>query len=92
MYGVTGDGRSICCHIHGFSPYFYVSLPQKFDSSLCGPFKAALNQAIIKDMRSNKLEIAEPVLMVELVQKLNIYGYAGDQKITYAKITLALPK
>ncbi|CAG7733267.1 unnamed protein product, partial [Allacma fusca] len=26
MYGVTDDGNAVCCHVHGFSPYFYVSV------------------------------------------------------------------
>lgn len=92
LFGVTEDGRSICCHVHGFSPYFYVALPAQFNATFCGPLKTALNQAILRDMRSNKQEITEPVLMIELVQKMNIYGYHGDQKVSFAKITLAIPK
>lgn len=31
MYGVTGDGRSVLAFIHGFTPYFYASLPSSID-------------------------------------------------------------
>ncbi|CAL8087292.1 unnamed protein product [Orchesella dallaii] len=92
LYGVTEDGHSVCCHVHGFSPYFYVALPQNFNASHCGPLKTSLNQVILKDMRSNKQEVTEPVLMIEIVHKLNIYGYQGDSKVPFAKITLAIPK
>jgi len=92
MYGVSDDGLSICCHIHGFSPYFYVSLPVHFKTSHCGEFKSALNKAIMNDLKSNRDEISEPVLAVEIVHKLNIYGYQGDNKAPFAKITLAVPR
>lgn len=39
MFGVTAEGNSVCCHIHGFSPYFFVSLPSNFKESDCQPFK-----------------------------------------------------
>lgn len=26
-FGVTDEGVSICCHIHGFAPYFYTPAP-----------------------------------------------------------------
>lgn len=39
MFGVTKSGNSVCCHIHGFSPYFYASLPQTFTQADCSSFK-----------------------------------------------------
>ena len=30
MFGVTKLGNSVCCHVHGFHPYFYVPAPEKF--------------------------------------------------------------
>uniref|UniRef100_A0AAR2KKM5 DNA polymerase delta catalytic subunit n=1 Tax=Pygocentrus nattereri TaxID=42514 RepID=A0AAR2KKM5_PYGNA len=27
MFGVTDGGNSVCCHVHGFAPYFYVPAP-----------------------------------------------------------------
>lgn len=39
MFGVTKEGCSVCCHIHGFTPYFYMSLPNTFTESDCAPFK-----------------------------------------------------
>jgi len=92
MYGVTQEGYSVCCHIHGFSPYFYVSLPEKCTYAHCGDLKTALNKAIMADMRSNKQDIIEPVLKVDLVQKLNIYGYHGENKTQFAKIVVAIPR
>lgn len=39
MFGITKTGCSVCCHIHGFTPYFYMSLPNTFTESDCVPFR-----------------------------------------------------
>jgi hypothetical protein len=30
IFGVTRQQNSVCCHVHGFAPYFYVSVPTNF--------------------------------------------------------------
>jgi len=30
IFGVTRQQNSICCHVHGFAPYFYVTIPPQF--------------------------------------------------------------
>ena len=30
IFGVTRDQNSLCCHVHGFAPYFYVTAPPPF--------------------------------------------------------------
>jgi DNA polymerase delta subunit 1 len=34
LYGVTSDGHSVMCSVHGFTPYIYVALPIQTDLSL----------------------------------------------------------
>lgn len=46
MFGITNDGNSVCCHVHGFSPYFYVNLPDTFASSDLAPFKVSFKVKI----------------------------------------------
>ncbi|XP_012279628.1 DNA polymerase delta catalytic subunit [Orussus abietinus] len=92
MYGVTVEGNSVCCHIHGFCPYFFVSAPSTFTNAHCKPFKDALEQVVKKDMRSNPENVQEAILAVELVYKQNLYGYLGDDKSLFLKITVALPR
>lgn len=43
MFGITKEGCSVCCHIHGFTPYFYISLPKTFTEEDCLPFKVLIN-------------------------------------------------
>ncbi|XP_046489003.1 DNA polymerase delta catalytic subunit isoform X2 [Neodiprion pinetum] len=92
MYGVTMEGNSVCCHVHGFCSYFFVTAPEKFNNSHCKPFKDALNRAVLTDMRSKNDKVTEAVLVVELIYKQSLYGYAGEDLVPFIKITVALPK
>ncbi|KAJ8956142.1 hypothetical protein NQ317_014055 [Molorchus minor] len=42
MFGITKTGNSVCCHVHGFSPYFYVDLPSSFTGEDLAPFKGII--------------------------------------------------
>lgn len=92
MFGITMEGNSVCCHVHGFAPYLYVSAPTGFDRTHLQPFKDALDKAVLADMRGNKNNLQEAVLNVELVEKQPILGYFGDNRFNFIKITMALPK
>nr|XP_021189577.2 DNA polymerase delta catalytic subunit [Helicoverpa armigera] len=92
MYGITMDGNSVCCHVHGFTPYFYVTVPANFTESSCNDLKSSLNRAILEDMRSNKDSIKEAALEVRLVKARSLMYYQGDKDITFARVSVALPK
>ena len=59
MYGVTMEGNSVLCHIHGFVPYFYVPAPPGFQQNHCSLFQDGLNKAVLSDMRSNKDNVSQ---------------------------------
>ena len=59
MFGITLEGNSVLCHIHGFVPYLYTPAPPNFQVDDCQIFQEALNKAIIADMRSNKDNISQ---------------------------------
>lgn len=42
MFGVTELGNSVCCHVHGFSPYLYVIAPTNFNDHHCRLFKVSI--------------------------------------------------
>ncbi|XP_014256451.1 DNA polymerase delta catalytic subunit isoform X2 [Cimex lectularius] len=92
IYGVTMEGNSVCCHVHGFTPYFYVYAPEGFGSENLDDFRKALNAAVLSDLRSNKENISEAVVLVEITKKHNIYGYDGEDLKTFLKIFVALPR
>ncbi|XP_049801348.1 DNA polymerase delta catalytic subunit isoform X1 [Schistocerca nitens] len=92
MYGITMDRNSVCCHVHGFSPYFFVSAPDGFKETHCHSFREALNKAVLADMRSNREEVQQAVLAVEIVKRQTLFGYHGQDLQTFIKITVALPR
>ncbi|CAD5114717.1 DgyrCDS3760 [Dimorphilus gyrociliatus] len=92
IFGITDDENSVCMHVHGFAPYFFVPAIDNFDPMHCNTFRQSLNSAVIQDMRSNKDNIENAVLNVEVCQKENIYYFRRNRKSAFLKITMALPK
>ena len=43
LFGVSKEGNSILCHVHGFYPYFYVPAPVGFTSSSIQPYLHTLD-------------------------------------------------
>ncbi|KAJ4932472.1 hypothetical protein JOQ06_010893 [Pogonophryne albipinna] len=92
MFGVTDSGNSVCCHVHGFAPYFYVPAPAGFKSDFLGEFKRELNSVVLKDMRSNKDNLSVTVLAVDITRKESMYGYHGKRILDFLRITMAMPR
>ncbi|XP_042775245.1 DNA polymerase delta catalytic subunit isoform X1 [Panthera uncia] len=91
-FGVTDEGVSVCCHIHGFAPYFYTPAPPGFGREHLGDLQRELNAAISRDQRGGK-ELAGPaVLSVELCSRESMFGYHGHGPSPFLRITLALPR
>lgn len=92
MFGVTDDGHSVLCHVHGFLPYFYIEAPPNFRKEHCWNFREALNKAVLKDMRSNKNNLSDTVVGIDMVLKQSIYGYNSKGKTPFLKVTMVLPR
>nr|BAJ78732.1 DNA polymerase delta catalytic subunit [Metriocampa sp. 44] len=92
LFGVTKAGNSVCCHVHGFTPYFYVTVPDDFNKGHIHEFKDTLNKAMLADMRSTRESIPEPILSLELMDRESIFGYHGNQTRKFLCVTVALPR
>ncbi|XP_069047871.1 DNA polymerase delta catalytic subunit [Lepisosteus oculatus] len=92
VFGITDLGNSVCCHIHGFAPYFYIPAPAGFTSSHLGEFQKELNSVVLKDMRSNKDNLSVTVLAVDITRKESMYGYHGNRSSDFLRITMATPR
>ena len=53
----------------------YVQAPPNFKRENLHDFRVALNQAVIADMKSNKENIINAVLNVEIMNKSNLYQF-----------------
>ncbi|XP_040490283.1 DNA polymerase delta catalytic subunit isoform X2 [Ursus maritimus] len=91
-FGVTDEGVSVCCHIHGFAPYFYTPAPRGFGSEHLGDLQRELNAAISRDQRGGKELTGPAVLSVELCSRESMFGYHGQGPSPFLRITLALPR
>ena len=92
MYGVTMEGNSVCAHLHGFLPYFYIPLPcEQFKNEHCSDFQKSLNDAVLGDMR-NQGNTSVAVVSVDICQKCSMYGFHFNKMYPFLKITMSSPK
>lgn len=74
FYGITMEGNSVLCHVHGFLPYFYTPAPKDFNVEDCEKFRAELDKFVLADMRSNKDDVTT-VNCVECKNSISIVFY-----------------
>ncbi len=80
FYGVTSEGNSVLCNVIGFLHYFYVPAPHGFREEHIKPFT--------KYLEENYLSIYS----VEIASKESIWGYNGNQKLPFLKVTVSNAK
>ena len=89
VFGVTKQGNSVLCKIHGFMPYFYAPAVN-FKQLDCEKLRVSLNKRMQEENRQYKVK--EYILKVRIVEKQPILGYSGHSKQPFFEITTALPK
>ncbi|TNN12526.1 DNA polymerase delta catalytic subunit [Schistosoma japonicum] len=92
LFGVTESGHSVCAHVHGFVPYFYVPAPKDFSVEHLSAFHEALNSMLLKEKSKEFEGLQHLVLRVTCEDKQNVYGYHGNRSLPFLRITLALPR
>ncbi|KAH0536846.1 DNA-directed DNA polymerase delta [Glutinoglossum americanum] len=86
LFGVTETGHSVLLHITDFLHYLYVAAPVSFQKTHCEGFRAYLDSQL-------QLASSEPaVASVQMVQRENLYGFQGNQKSPYLKISVTDPR
>nr|XP_023899562.1 DNA polymerase delta catalytic subunit isoform X2 [Quercus suber] len=89
IFGVTSEGHSVCCHVHGFEPYFYISCPPGMGPDDISHFHQIL-EARMKEVNRNS-KVPQYVRRIELVQKRSIMYYQQQTSHPFLKIVVALP-
>jgi DNA polymerase delta subunit 1 len=77
------NGHSVLAHVTDFLPYFYVPVPRGFQASDIGALKELINST---------LDIPDALRQVEIVHKRSLWGYRGDVKPVFLKLTISDPK
>lgn len=92
MFGVTKDGHSILCHVHGFHPYFYVYTAKMPDVSKLEQFTKHLDERCKQTGNSRVAPLPHHIIRVEHVVSRSVYGYSGTAEQNYLKIVVTLPQ
>jgi DNA polymerase delta subunit 1 len=71
-------------HVTGFLHYLYVAAPVSFGKSDCEPFKMYLEGLLGQSQ--------QVVHSVGITMRENLYGFQGNQKSPYLKITVTDPR
>ncbi|MCJ1412488.1 DNA-directed DNA polymerase delta [Ptychographa xylographoides] len=84
LFGVTETGHSVLLHVTDFLHYLYVAAPVSFTKSDCDGFRNYLDTQLAQHQPA--------VHSVQIVMRENLFGFQGNQKSPYLKITVTDPK
>ena len=84
LFGVTETGHSVLLHVTDFMHYLYVAAPISFTKNDLEPYKGFLESALAQHQPA--------IQSVQMVMRENLYGFQGNQKNPYLKITVTDPK
>ncbi|KAL7230905.1 hypothetical protein ACSBR2_009230 [Camellia fascicularis] len=89
IFGVTSEGHSVCCHVHGFEPYFYISCPPGMGPDDISHFHQILEGRMREANRNNR--VPKIVRRIEMVQRRSIMYYQQQDSQPFLRIVVALP-
>ncbi|KAF3440626.1 hypothetical protein FNV43_RR18910 [Rhamnella rubrinervis] len=89
IFGVTMEGHSVCCHVHGFEPYFYASCPPGMGPDDISHFHKILEDRMREVNRNSK--VPKFLRRIEMVQKRSIMYYQQQDSHPFLKVVVALP-
>ncbi|KAK2445058.1 recovery protein [Trifolium repens] len=89
IFGVTKEGHSVCCKVHGFEPYFYISCPPGMRPDDISRFHQVL-EARMREANRNS-NVRNLVIDVQMVQRRSIMYYQQLESQPFLKIIVALP-
>lgn len=84
LFGVTDTGHSVLLHVTDFQHYLYVAAPVSFGKSDCEGFKSYLDAQLAQHQPA--------IHSVQMLLRENLFGFQGNQKSPYLKITVTDPK
>ncbi|XP_024377945.1 DNA polymerase delta catalytic subunit isoform X3 [Physcomitrium patens] len=89
MFGVTQEGNSVCCNVHGFEPYFYISCVDGIGPDDVPKLRSTLETRMREANRNSKSQTF--VTKIEVVQKRSVMYYQVQKARSFLKIFVGLP-
>ncbi|KAJ2040674.1 DNA-directed DNA polymerase delta, partial [Coemansia sp. S16] len=90
LFGVTEDGHSIVCYVQGFFPYFYCPAPDGFKEEHVPQVIAELNR--LAQSAAGGGNSGDAVVAIDMCMKEPLFGYHGNSKAPFFKISVRNPK
>ncbi|KAI4209263.1 MAG: hypothetical protein LQ351_007803 [Letrouitia transgressa] len=84
LFGVTETGHSVLLHVTDFLHYLYVAAPISFAKTDCEGFRSYLDSRLAQHHPA--------IYSVQMMLRENLFGFQGNQKSPYLKITVTDPK
>ncbi|KAL5555418.1 hypothetical protein UlMin_037654 [Ulmus minor] len=89
IFGVTKEGHSVCCNVHGFEPYFYINCPPGMGADDIPNFQKILEGRMMEANRNSN--VPKFICRIDLVHKRSIMYYQQQKSYAFLKIVVALP-
>ena len=77
-YGITDKNNSICVHVKGFEPYFYIEVPSNWTKTICKMFQSQLEFKLRKKRDGLK--------QCKFINSKKLYGFSDYKKFNFIKI------
>lgn len=90
MYGLTRNGNSVCAHLWGFEPYFYVQLPAGCKYEMIDVLKTELEKLAL-EKKKYKTKHVDFITRVEIVKKTTMFRYQTERDLPFIKIVTGIP-
>ncbi|PRP82977.1 DNA polymerase delta catalytic subunit-like [Planoprotostelium fungivorum] len=90
-WGLTENGNSVQCNIHGYTPYFYIPAPSGFSENDCEPFRKMLNNRVASSTRDS-VKVSDYVLEVSIENNFRSIMHYTQNRTVFLKICVAIPK
>ena len=82
VFGVTNDGDSVICHVHGFKPYYYIKVHGDFTKKNLNSLMKFVDDSYILKKYQNVLVTNK----VTLVSAKDIYGFNNNTKYKFVRL------
>lgn len=90
-FGVTSDGISVTCKITGFTPFYYIKVPDKFNKIQLASFikfvKSSYQLSKVK-VGGNYISYSDCLLESKcaLIEKKDLYGFRNGKKYRFIRL------